>query len=322
MSLLIALALIYLTIKWTDADIWDSVKDSNLPLLVTGLILFGVIVGLASCRLRLLLSVQSISLSFVQAIRLTLIGAFFSLVIPGAVSGDVVKMSLITQHTDKKKAEAAFVVFIDRVLGLFGLLALTVLVLLFFSSFIADLGREHQPVQLAVYIIGIGSFLSVAAVVLIEMREKLLQIGLIQKIVTRVSEKLPKFIPSFMQRLVEVLEIYKKNKKIVIWGLSISILIHILLALILLCIGIGIGDENPSVPGYLVTSSVANAIAAIPLTPAGLGTRDGTIAIFLGAMNVQPEIIGPIPIVMTLIIVFWNMIGGILLLFYKKPVAS
>ncbi|MBN2243833.1 MAG: flippase-like domain-containing protein [Acidobacteria bacterium] len=321
-SFFVAAVLIYVVVQWTDADIWDSVKKADATLLGAGFVLFGVVLCLASLRFQLLLSVLCIGISFTRAVRLTLMGSFFNLVIPGSVSGDVVKMALITHHTDGKKTEAAFIVFIDRMLGLFGLLALTVLVLCCFSSFVAGLGRDHGPVQIAVYVIGIGSSLSVAAVLLVEMRETLLRIGAIQKIVTKISQKLPGFILSFMQRVVEVLEIYRRNRKILLSGLLISVLIHFLLALILFCIGSGVGDENPSVPGYLITTSVANAVAAIPLTPAGLGTRDGTIALFLNAMKVPSDIIGTIPILMSLIMVVWYLTGGILLLFYKKPKTS
>jgi uncharacterized protein (TIRG00374 family) len=72
-------------------------------------------------RWRLLLNAQSIKIGFWAAFRLHLLGLFYNNCLPGSIGGDLPRAWYITKHTDKK-LEAALSVFVDRVIGLFGML--------------------------------------------------------------------------------------------------------------------------------------------------------------------------------------------------------
>jgi uncharacterized protein (TIRG00374 family) len=67
------------------------------------------------------LKVQSIKIGFWPAVRLHFLGLFYNNCLPGAIGGDLPRAWYVTKHTDKK-LEAALSVFVDRVIGLFGLL--------------------------------------------------------------------------------------------------------------------------------------------------------------------------------------------------------
>ena len=68
---------------------------------------------------------------------------------------------------------------------------------------------------------------------------------------------------------------------------------------------------------YFLVVPVSGVIAAIPITPAGIGTRDAITAMFFCALQNNIGNIGAIPITMTLIIVFWGLIGGIIFMVSK-----
>ncbi|MGB2864592.1 MAG: lysylphosphatidylglycerol synthase transmembrane domain-containing protein [Sedimentisphaerales bacterium] len=72
-------------------------------------------------RWSLLLKVQSIKIGFWPAVRLHLLGLFYNNCLPGAIGGDLPRAWYVTKHTDKK-LEAVLSVFVDRVIGLIGML--------------------------------------------------------------------------------------------------------------------------------------------------------------------------------------------------------
>lgn len=79
-----------------------------------------------SVRWWLLLRAQSIHIDVLAAVRLFFLGLFYSNVMPGSVGGDLVKAWYVTKHTDKR-LEGVLSVFLDRVVGLIGLVLMAVL---------------------------------------------------------------------------------------------------------------------------------------------------------------------------------------------------
>jgi len=72
-------------------------------------------------RWYLLLRVQGIKISYWAAVRLHFLGLFYNNILPSSVGGDFLRAWYVTKHTDKK-LEAFLSVFVDRVIGLFGML--------------------------------------------------------------------------------------------------------------------------------------------------------------------------------------------------------
>lgn len=81
-------------------------------------------------RWRMLLGVQGIRLSLAEAWRLTYIGFFYNTFLLGLTGGDVVKAYYAAKHTDKK-TEAVTTVFLDRLIGIFGMGLLCICALAF-----------------------------------------------------------------------------------------------------------------------------------------------------------------------------------------------
>jgi len=79
--------LIHLTLKYTGTDLLGEAFDANKPILIFACLFDGALISLTICRWNLLLRVQGIYLKIWDLIRLTMIGNFFSLALPGA-AGD------------------------------------------------------------------------------------------------------------------------------------------------------------------------------------------------------------------------------------------
>jgi glycosyltransferase 2 family protein len=101
----------------------------QVPWLLLGAALWGVLLVLASVRWRILLRAAGIETSLINALRLCFVGYFFNNVMPGVTGGDVVRGVLITRGLDSLRWRAALSVIVDRVIGLVALLTLAACVL-------------------------------------------------------------------------------------------------------------------------------------------------------------------------------------------------
>jgi len=99
-------------------------------------------------RLRMLLKPQGVLLSYGQSIKLTYLGAFFDTFMITSVGGDAVKAWYLAKQTEKeKRLGAVSVLVLDRLLGLLGLLALTVVMTLW------NIRSLHDDAEIRPYVI-------------------------------------------------------------------------------------------------------------------------------------------------------------------------
>jgi uncharacterized protein (TIRG00374 family) len=229
---------------------------------------------------------------------------------------------LLAQQASKKKEEVVLTALLDRFLGLFGLFLVAACAVFLSLPFLIHLGQEHRLIQFAAYLIGLGSAVGFFTIGLIVFRDKLLALPVICRIVNHGKLKLPVKIMKSLTRLVNALELYRRNRLSIILAIVLSVLIHICLALNLYLIGAGVNEHLLGLRHYFLAVPVANAVAAIPLTPGGIGTRDATIALLFNAMQASPEKAGVVPVVLSLIILFWGLVGGMMFVFSKRPHAT
>ena len=100
-------------------------RDLNPWWFVLSLAVFTIAQLVISLRWWLLLRAQSIHIHILSAVRLFFLGLFYNNVMPGAVGGDLPKAWYVTKHTDRKVA-GILSVFVDRVIGLIGLILMAV----------------------------------------------------------------------------------------------------------------------------------------------------------------------------------------------------
>lgn len=112
---------LYLTFRGEDlSKIAEVLLGLNLWVFVAALGIWVVSQLVFVARWSLLLKVQSIHISYWVAFRLHLLGVFYNNCLPTSVGGDLLRAWYVTTHTDKK-LEAALSVFVDRIIGLTGM---------------------------------------------------------------------------------------------------------------------------------------------------------------------------------------------------------
>ncbi len=85
---------------------------------------------LSGMRLVWMLGMQDVRLRLWNAIKLTFAGNFFNFALPGTTGGDLIKAYYVTRFT-QHKTEAVTTIFLDRVVGLLGLMFLASLMFLY-----------------------------------------------------------------------------------------------------------------------------------------------------------------------------------------------
>lgn len=94
----------------------------HLPLLFLSGTAFIVAHMLAAFRLVLLLRMIDLRLSYAYVFKLTMIGSFFNIVIPGMFGGDIVKGAYLFKSEEDRHGRSSGIVLIDRVMGFLALL--------------------------------------------------------------------------------------------------------------------------------------------------------------------------------------------------------
>jgi len=87
------------------------------------LLIFAPVVALQCGRLVVMLAIQGVRISFWTSTKLSFVGNFFNFALPGTTGGDLIKAYYLTHYTHLK-TEAVTTVFLDRAIGLFGLVLL------------------------------------------------------------------------------------------------------------------------------------------------------------------------------------------------------
>ncbi|HEN21150.1 MAG TPA: flippase-like domain-containing protein [Desulfobacteraceae bacterium] len=313
----LAYLLINLTLKHTQTDLWNELLASRWSLLASALIFYGAIIAITIWRWAMLLKVQGIYLRAGDIIRLSMLGNFFNLSLPGAVSGDFLKIAFLSQHAKDKKLKAALTVLLDRVIGLFGLFIVAVVMLLIYMPFLYSLGNTYRPVKIAALTVGTGSVIMALAIALVICGGALMHHPRIGGLIRRGKGRLPDFITSRLERLFEALQMYNRTRGTVFKAVLLSVLVHASLAINMFVIGAAVNENGLRLSDYFLATQVSNAIAGIPVTPAGIGARDATMSMFLIALGAPLEKAGVVPVILTLIILFWGLVGGIVFLFTR-----
>jgi len=310
-GLLLGALLLLLTLRATGADLWADLAAANPLLLLAGLLLYGLAILLTVVRWQWLLIVQGFHVPFRALLRLSLIGVFFNLAIPGSVSGDLVKMGYIASRAGDRKAESVLTILVDRVLGVLGLFIVASVSVGCALPLIWGLDERYQALRLAALTVALGSVVGAIGVLLVEFRSVLVRQPGLSWVLTRLGELLPAKGRALLARLVTALDLYRCHRGTIAKGTLLAVAVHCLLALDLYAVGKALGEKALGLHHYVITASVANAVASIPLTPGGVGTRDKTAAAFLSAFNAAPaEKAGSIPVVLSLVLVVWALVGA------------
>ena len=304
----------------------EALNNFNFYWLIPAALLYSGHLCVAAWRWRLLLRLQGIQISFMEAFSLTMQGFFFSLALPGgALGGDVVKAACIAKRAPEgKKVTGAFTILIDRVLGMIALFSLAGIA---GAASYSLLAKSSSVMEIVLYSLFFGCFFGVVAVLGLFFHRQLEKIRLIKWCI----DLLDRLTKGAMHGLMDAMDSFRSAWLTLIKAVIITIFfIHLVLAGVVYCIALGI--DKPSVPKvspevYVLATTLGNAAGVIPITPSGTGTRDAvTGKIFAAAFMVdnsqlnEKEAFGiaiAISLIFTALMLLFNLSGGIFFIMDK-----
>jgi len=185
-------------------------------------------------------------------------GSFFNQVLPSSIGGDAVKIIDLTQKGYDKK-DAFYGVFVDRIVGLVGLLVLNLLAtVMFYGTFDSDF-------SLLIIILTVGGISGFALLFHLE------------KITFLANYK----ILNLFHRLAKRLNSLYKNRTLLYLHIAISVLVHMLTILAIYALALSI-DFHMSFQIFLIAVPPVFLLTVIPISLAGWGIREGAmVGIFM-----------------------------------------
>lgn len=240
----------------------ESLSRLDFIIPAFSLLLVAAVFGII--RWKWLLDSQGIELPFSRIFQLAMLGNFFNIALPGAVSGDFVKAVYIAKEVPGSRAKAFGSILFDRIVGLSALVFLSAGMTLADRSEIAGTGL-FPAVRL--FILVPAFIFLVSYSYLFWVREKSDPIlKLLQSITDRWS-----FFGSFL-RIYEGLREYQHHRGTVLVSVGTSILIHALVAGANYYFLKALSVEVSAVLAIWIVVPIGLLFTAIPLGPAGVGT--------------------------------------------------
>jgi uncharacterized protein (TIRG00374 family) len=291
-------------------DLLDALRASatHWPLLAASLGLFLMCILLCVARWKLLLDARALVLPLPRVAALYFIGHFFNSFLFGATGGDVVKAWYVTRETHHQKAEAAATVFVDRLVGLFALVFLTGTITLarlpFFLAYPET--RLAMAFNLAVLIGGI-------VLMLVFFRRHLFeQWAFFRRLEERTA------LGRVIGRAYGTFHACLNERALLFKTMALSLANHLLYLVSVWCLGLGL-EIRMTLLDYITIFPAINTIAAIPVTPGGLGARDTAAKFLLAvpALAVPATRAVPLSLLMYGVIFFWSLAGGLVYLWFS-----
>jgi len=222
---------------------------SNKAMLALGLLLAGLAFPIQAYRWLLLMRCRGITVGYGQALRLTLVGQFFSVCLPGSTGGDLVKAYYAAKGS--------------------GARARALVALIGFGSLDNPLVRS----------VTIAAWAALAALTVLALLytsptlRGLLRLG-------AVGERLP--ARDAIRAIDDAAVGYRDHKATVLIAVGLSLVAHVCFASATAAAGQGLGMQTP----WLVLMAlipVVLLLGAIPIMPSGLGVMEGAAVLLIDA---------------------------------------
>ncbi|QDU85011.1 hypothetical protein Pla163_21320 [Planctomycetes bacterium Pla163] len=278
-------------------------KSVELKGLVWALGCFLTALLFAITRWWRLLKLAGCQVKWWSAFRLSYLGLFFNLVMPGLTGGDVVKAVLAVRENPGKRPDALVSVVVDRLMGMFALAFLASVVILVADSF-AELRPIVPPIMLVML---------VGALVYTSRRvRKLLRFDAL-------IERLP--MAERIKSLDAAVVAYRRRPLELLLAFALSMGNHFLAVVGVMGLGaaFGVPDGQIGLVDYLAIVPVANMVSSIPITPGGWGVGEAAYGSLFQMVGVAASLGVAVSVGFRLCQMLIGFAGGLYLL---KPGAS
>lgn len=237
----------------------NMVKDLTSQTIFIAIFLSFLSLLFATARLKLLLNNQDFNISSVNIYKLNILGIFYSLFLPGGVSGDVVKGYHLLKYRNDKNSKTNIVttLFLDRYLGLLSMFILASIVMTLASSAPTKLKYLYHVITLVTAGLAIAPFLVYKLIVFFHGHHMLTKYDYLYNKIMKIKFSMQKFI----------------NLKLILISLLYGVVGHLLSILIIWVVSENV-DASVGLLNTLIISPLAFVVNLLPISPGGMGVGE------------------------------------------------
>ncbi len=265
LKLFFVAALLYLLVRKGFISVEATARAFSRPdKIIPGVCILLLTTTLSIVRWQWLLQAQGIRMRMSRTFELAMVGNFFNIALPGAVSGDFVKAFYVAKEVQGQKSRAFGSILFDRVAGLSALLILAAGALALGHSQIS--GSGFFPAVRVLILLPGAAFLAFYVYLFLvkEHHDPLL------KFAKKIEKRYPKL--SAFTHIYEGIRHYHNHRWTVVRGLFLSILIHFGVCVTCTLFLQALGDDGFTPIAIFIGVPIGLLFTAIPLAPAGVGT--------------------------------------------------
>ncbi|MGZ3771179.1 MAG: lysylphosphatidylglycerol synthase transmembrane domain-containing protein [Bdellovibrio sp.] len=256
-----------------------SLLSPGTVLLATVIIFFNLF--FASERWRILVLSQGLPAKVDSVLKLSLIGSFFNFAMPGGVGGDVIKAYYFTKDQPGTKVIAVTSVLMDRVLGLFAMVLLALVVMLYDLNHII-----RTPALMTMFWFILSLFVFFVIALSLVFSQLVYSHGTLKRLIQRLPFSMK------LLKLYESMHLYGKDGKRFVQVILLSLASQILAVIFLYIVGTIAGYDVPA-KTYFLASPLGFMAMAIPISPAGVGVGQAAFYFLFNLYNGQTSEVGP-----------------------------
>jgi len=294
------------------AALWLAIVNSNKLLLVAALIAYAVAVAVSALKWGILLRAIGIGVPRRRLLAYQWVAEFFNNFLPAQVGGDVMRGYALASDTHRA-ADATASVLIDRFIGLFVFMlsaAAASITMLF-------LGRPNgQPFTgeelFSMRIMALGSVVITFVLVLVLA-------ALLSRRLKQIAESILAILPfsnktmPIWQSLATAFNAYRHKYRALFASAGLSLLIVLLTSIQIWLIAIALEPGSISLIEVLVINPIiVLLLVAVPLSPGGLGVRQGAFAIMFYIIGAGAALGYAVGLLQQFIVYVVSVPGGII----------
>ena len=273
--LLAGAALGFLVWQTPKEEFKRALTDIDWGWSIAGVVLYLISQTVLASRWVLLLRVHRVHISLFQAIKLTYLGLFYNNLMPGAVGGDLLRAWYVTQHSERHlRLEAAVTVFVDRLVGLIGMVIVGALASLFLR---VDEGSGIRQIRWLIW--GIFGALVLVSVLFLSRHVRR---GLM---LSRLLEKLP--FARQLQKVDQAIRIYRNHVGTMVMAVLLTAVIQGLSIVAIWMLTQALHLEKVEFLQCLIIMPIIWVISAAIPVPGGLGVIENLVT-YLFCLVIDP----------------------------------
>jgi uncharacterized membrane protein YbhN (UPF0104 family) len=293
---------------WSEGPtrLWRTVSEIEPRAFGLSVVLMGGVIVLGVVRWRMVLQVQGLDLSFGRALEITLVAHFFNSFLLGATGGDLMKAYYAARETHHRKTEAVVTVFVDRLVGLWAMVLFAGLMMIPNAAWLLQMDRVGKLAALVIVgmLAGCSLILGLAFWGGLSRRWAGAR-GFLRR--------LPK--GAWLERSLDSCRRFGKTPFFLVRTLAISMALNALVVLQWWVVGRGLGLAI-SFDLLMMVVPMVICIAALPVTPSGLGVRENLFVHLLHTVVPAARALS-LSLLAFAGSMVWSLIGGVVYLLLR-----